>query len=97
MVVALLPFGAHNLIEACAMGKPVIVGPHDYNFAEAVRLAVAVGAAVQVADADRAVTTAMELLIDTPRYRRMASAGIAFVHAHAGATQRVIDLIRLRS
>ncbi len=94
---SLLPFGAHNLIEACAMGKPVIVGPHDYNFAEAVRLAVAAGAAAQVADAKQAVTTAMELLNDTPRYRRMASAGFAFVHAHAGATQRVIDLIRLRS
>ena len=94
---SLLPFGAHNLIEACAMGKPVIVGPHDYNFAEAVRLAVAAGAALQVADARQAVTTAMALLNDAPRYQRMAEAGLAFVRAHAGATQRVIDLIRLRS
>ena len=79
------------------MGKPVIVGPHDYNFAEAVRLAVAAGAALQVADARQAVTTAMALLNDAPRYQRMAEAGLAFVRAHAGATQRVIDLIRLRS
>jgi 3-deoxy-D-manno-octulosonic-acid transferase len=94
---SLLPFGAHNLIEACALGKPVIVGPHDYNFAEAVRLAVAAGAALQVADATQAVATAMALLNDAPRYQRMAEAGLAFVRAHAGATQRVIDLIRLRS
>ena len=94
---SLLPFGAHNLIEACAMGKPVIVGPHDYNFAEAVRLAVAAGAALQVADATQAVATAMALLNDASRYQRMAEAGLAFVRAHAGATRRVIDLIRLRS
>ena len=25
---SLLPFGAQNLIEACAVGRPVIIGPH---------------------------------------------------------------------
>ena len=34
---SLLPFGAQNLIEACAVGRPVIIGPHTYNFAEATR------------------------------------------------------------
>src|SRR3990167_8073759 len=34
---SLLPFGAHNLIEACAAGRPGIIGPHTYNFAEATR------------------------------------------------------------
>jgi 3-deoxy-D-manno-octulosonic-acid transferase len=90
---SLLPFGAHNLIEACALGKPVIVGPHDYNFAEAVRLAVAAGAAVQVGSAGEAVTVARELLTDAPRFQRMVTAGRDFVRTHVGATQRVVDLI----
>ena len=91
---SLLPFGAHNLIEACALGKPVVIGPHDYNFAEAVRLAVAAGAALQVGSAAAAVAAARELLTDAPRFQRMAEAGRNFVRAHVGATQRVVDLIK---
>ena len=30
------PFGAQNLIEACAVGVPVVIGPSSYNFPEAV-------------------------------------------------------------
>src|SRR5690606_10591864 len=28
---SLLPLGGQNLIEACAMGKPVLIGPHTFN------------------------------------------------------------------
>ena len=89
-----LPFGAHNLIEACALGKPVVIGPHDYNFAEAVQLAVAGGAALQVGSTDEAVKTARELLDDDARMRRMSDAGRAFVGQHLGAAGRLVELIR---
>jgi 3-deoxy-D-manno-octulosonic-acid transferase len=42
------PHGGQNLIEACAMGTPVIVGPFARNFADAVQGAVAAGAAIQI-------------------------------------------------
>jgi len=29
---SLLPFGGQNLIEACIMGKPVLIGTHTWNF-----------------------------------------------------------------
>lgn len=90
-----LPYGAHNLIEACALGKPVVVGPHDYNFAEAVRFAVAAGAAIQVDSAVAALAAARELLADRPRFERMAESGRAFVRQHAGSTQRILDLINV--
>jgi 3-deoxy-D-manno-octulosonic-acid transferase len=89
-----LPFGAHNLIEACALGKPVVVGPHDYNFAEAVRLAVAAGAAVQVGSPREALAVARTLLGDAIRLQAMAEAGRAFVRGHAGSTQRILDLVK---
>ena len=48
---SLLPLGGQNLIEACAVGTPVVIGPHTFNFAQATRDAVAAGACVQVDDA----------------------------------------------
>ena len=49
---SLLPLGGQNLIEAAAMGKPVLIGPHTFNFAEVSELAVQAGAARRVANAD---------------------------------------------
>jgi 3-deoxy-D-manno-octulosonic-acid transferase len=37
---SLLPTGGQNLIEACACGKPVLLGPHTYNFAQASEQAI---------------------------------------------------------
>ncbi|NDI26481.1 MAG: 3-deoxy-D-manno-octulosonic acid transferase, partial [Burkholderiaceae bacterium] len=45
---SLLPTGGQNLIEACANGCPVILGPHTYNFQKASEDAIACGAAIRV-------------------------------------------------
>jgi 3-deoxy-D-manno-octulosonic-acid transferase len=42
---SLLPYGGQNLIEACAVGTPVLIGPHTYNFTLAAEEAVKAGAA----------------------------------------------------
>ena len=94
---SLLPLGGQNLIEACAVGKPVLIGPSTYNFAEAVELAVRAGAAVQVSDAAALVKEAGRLLRDPAAARRMGEAGLAFCAAHRGATKRVLELIQLQN
>ena len=94
---SLLPFGAQNLIEASAVGKPVIIGPHTYNFADAAQLAIDAGAALQVEDAHGAFAAARELLLDPARAQRIAHAGLEFVRKHQGATARVLELIKLRA
>jgi 3-deoxy-D-manno-octulosonic-acid transferase len=94
---SLLPLGGQNLIEACAVGKPVLIGPSTYNFAEAAELAVQAGAAVQVPDAAALTREAGRLLRDPVAAWRMGEAGLAFCAAHRGATARVLALIELRN
>jgi 3-deoxy-D-manno-octulosonic-acid transferase len=83
----LLPFGAQNLIEACAVGKPVLIGPHTYNFAQASELAIECGAALRVADA-AAIAQALRTLFANPeQMQKMSAAGLHFVRANQGATE----------
>lgn len=90
---SLLPLGGQNLIEACAVGKPVLIGPHTFNFAQATELAVASGAALQVADAANLVLQLNSLLQDSVRAQTMAAAGINFVNENQGATPRAIRFV----
>ena len=94
---SLLPFGGQNLIEACAVGVPVVIGPHTFNFAEATRRAVEAGAAVQVADGAELARAVREILEDAGRARAMAEAGRAFAEHHRGATARTLATLADRS
>ena len=89
---SLLPLGGQNLIEACAMGVPVLVGPHTFNFAQAAAEAVAAGAALRVGNADELVIEAGRLLGDTVKRDAMKQAGIAFCNRHRGATDRILAI-----
>ena len=92
---SLAPLGGQNLIEACAAGKPVLLGPSTYNFAEAADLAVRAGAALKLPDAAAVAREAERLLRDRDAARHMGEAGKGFCAAHRGATARVVELIRL--
>lgn len=87
------PLGGHNLIEACAVGVPAIVGPHTFNFAQATVDAIAAGAALRCADADEAVRTALALLADAPRRSAIGEAGRAFNAHHRGALAATLSLV----
>ncbi|MBL8510643.1 MAG: lipid IV(A) 3-deoxy-D-manno-octulosonic acid transferase [Betaproteobacteria bacterium] len=87
------PLGGQNLIEACAVGAPVIVGPHTFNFSEAVRLAQQSGALSQVAGIETAMQAARRLLENEGERQRMATAAIDFAKAHQGATRKTMALI----
>ncbi len=85
---SIAPLGGQNLIEACAAGTPAVLGPHMFNFAEATRLALEAGAALQAADAAGAIREALALLDDPEKRRAMGEAGRTLCEAHRGATAR---------
>lgn len=86
-------YGCQNLIEACAVGTPVLIGPSTFNFAEAAREALACGAARQIMDADELVQQANCLLADAHQRQNMSLAGREFVLRHRGATARSLSLV----
>jgi 3-deoxy-D-manno-octulosonic-acid transferase len=91
---SLMPLGGQNLIEACALGKPVLVGEHTFNFAQATDEAVADGAALRVSDADALMAAALRLLEDEAARLGMGAHALAFAGRHRGATLRTVELLR---
>lgn len=90
---SLLPFGGQNLIEACAVGVPVLVGPHTFNFADAAEAAVREGAAKRVLRAEDAVDCAARLF-DAPSEREaMIEAGKRFCAHHQGAAGKIAAMV----
>jgi len=91
---SLLPLGGQNLIEACALGKPVLVGEHTFNFLDATNEAVAAGGAVRVRDAEALVAQAAQLLADADARAAMGASAAAWAGRHRGATLRTVELLQ---
>lgn len=90
---SLLPLGGQNLIEASALGKPVLVGPHTFNFSVVSEDALEAGAALRVADARAMLRTSIELLNDPARRATMGARALAFAAQHRGAAERTMALL----
>lgn len=93
---SLLPLGGQNLIEAAAVGCPVIIGLHVWNFAEVSRAAILAGAAVQVADPAELSAVVNRLFADPSRRNQMRQNALAFGLSHQGATGKLLELIAAR-
>jgi 3-deoxy-D-manno-octulosonic-acid transferase len=90
---SLQPLGGQNLIEPAALGKPVLVGQHTFNFAQATEDALAAGGAQRVASAEELMRTAAALLQDGGARAAMGANAMAFANQHRGATARTIALL----
>jgi 3-deoxy-D-manno-octulosonic-acid transferase len=90
---SLLPLGGQNLREAAAAGRPILIGPHTWNFREVSEQAIAAGAALRVQSAEE-LAVQVRSLFDRPEMRvGMGEAGRAFAEKHRGATARVMAML----
>jgi len=91
---SLLPLGGQNLIEACAVEKPVLIGPHTFNFEAISTDAIAAKAALRVDDAN-AIFLETATLINNPALRTsMGQCALGFADQHRGATAHTMALLR---
>lgn len=90
---SLVRIGGHNLLEACAVGVPVIFGPHMFHVEDISAMAVERGAGRQV-DGIRALADAVTAYLEQPSLREKASdAARRLVAENRGALERTLRLI----
>lgn len=90
---SLLKFGGQNLIEAASMGKPVLIGPHTFNFADATKNAITVGAAILVNNVAELREKIQLLQRNAVIQEKMRDAALNYCQSTTGATKRMLAII----
>ena len=90
---SLLPLGGQNLVEALSCGKPVIVGPHTYNFAQITQDAIQSDVAVRITDADNLFDQLSSWLSAASALQDRSARATQFTHLHRGATEKTVRLL----
>ncbi len=93
---SLEPLGGQNILEPCALGVPVVFGPHMFNFPDISRWAIKEGAGKMVNNSSELKQVLRELLANPSIRDEMGSNGIDFMQAHNGAVLKNFDLIRTK-
>ncbi len=91
---SLLPLGGQNFIEACALGRPIILGEHTFNFQQASADVVDSRAAIRITDVSDLVK-AMDLLLSSHQAKEeMSTNALDFANQHTGATKKIVAVIQ---
>jgi 3-deoxy-D-manno-octulosonic-acid transferase len=91
---SLLPLGGQNLIEALALGKPVLIGEHTFNFQVITEEAIQAMSALRVPDAPTMLHVAEELLSGKgEKSLEMSVHARNFIRLHQGATRKTLAMI----
>lgn len=88
---SLVPVGGHNLLEAAAVGTPVVYGPHMFNFAEISQLALEKGVAMQGNSTGEVTDLVAQILGDEGTRHAMGKAGRQLMKENKGALQRTLE------
>ena len=90
---SLVEVGGHNILEACAVGVPVVFGPHMFQAEEVSTLALECGAARRITDID-SFTDAVSAYVERPELLKAAAvAAKALVADNRGALETTLQLI----
>ena len=87
---SLVANGGHNLLEPAALGKPVLSGPHLFNFLEIAAQLRDAGALSEVENAAQLADRIATLLNEPSEMQSMSQAGLSVLKANQGALERLL-------
>jgi 3-deoxy-D-manno-octulosonic-acid transferase len=90
---SLVPIGGHNVLEPAALARPVLVGPHTFNFEEITLTLIRGGGAKRVLQNEALGGEVLELLQDEARCKQMGHQARVVFDSERGAVGRVMRLI----
>lgn len=90
---SLVNHGGHNVLEPAALGVPVVIGPHMFNFAAISELLLEEGAAVQVHSAHELANVVVRWLTNASERSRIGENGQRVVEENRGALEKLAALI----
>jgi 3-deoxy-D-manno-octulosonic-acid transferase len=90
---SMVPVGGHNLLEAAAVGVPVMFGPYMANFKEIAAGILSRKAALQCRSEDDIVNTIHSLYADSVQRTELANQAVAFLRENRGAIAAIAELI----
>jgi len=90
---SLVPMGGSDMMEAAALGKPTIFGPHAFNFRQAVDALLKDEGAIMVKDEQDLLQTMQKCLTDTDFAQKIAKNGQEVIKKNQGATKKTINQI----
>jgi 3-deoxy-D-manno-octulosonic-acid transferase len=90
---SMVPVGGHNILEAAAVGTPVLFGPYMANFKEIAEGVLRRDAAIQCQDESEIINAIVALYADSAYRQSLAEKGKAFVQQNQGAATRIFDML----
>ena len=91
---SLVSHGGHNILEPAAQGKPILVGPHMFNFRDTYALFSKRNACVTVLDGQELAQKTLELLQNKQTAEQMGREAAQIVAENQGAAVRTVEHLR---
>ena len=90
---SLVAIGGHNILEPCALGKPVLFGPYMFNFEEISQIALQKKAGIMVNDEQELYNKVNKLISDADYRYQCGENGLQMIRDNQGSLQRTLSLI----
>jgi 3-deoxy-D-manno-octulosonic-acid transferase len=90
---SMVPLGGQNPIEPAAWGKPILFGPHMFNFDLAAETLLREGGAFEVANNAELCKQVNRLLLDSRYRNNMGANAFEVFRMNQGATEKTLEVI----
>lgn len=87
-----VPVGGHNMLEPAVLKKPILTGPHLFNFAEISALLFAAKGMIKVENADQLAKETTEFFNNTDYRNKIGENAYSVVEANRGSLAKQVQL-----